>query len=233
MPQHRIVDHEEWIEERKAFLEREKEFTRMRDALSAARRALPWERIDKEYVFDSRDGKRSLAQLFDGRRQLLLQHFMYGPDWNAGCPSCSFWADGFDRHAIHLAHRNASFVAVSRAPVEKLEAYKKRMGWTFPWVSSLENDFNWDFDVSFKPEDLEGGRVQYNYTQMAFPASEAPGVSAFYLDDDGTVYHTYSTFARGLDMLNAAYHMLDIAPLGRDEDELGHTMAWLRRRDEY
>ena len=233
MPDHEIVGHEEWVKRRKAFLAREKEFTRLRDELSAARRELPWERIDKEYVFDVPGGARTLAELFDGRRQLLVYHFMYGPDWDAGCPSCSFWADNFERNVIHLAHRDITLVAVSRAPVETLEKYKERMGWTFTWASALNSDFNQDFEVSFDPEDIAAGEVRYNYGPSSFSSEEAPGISAFYRDDDDTVFHTYSSFARGLDMINAAYHLMDLAPLGRNEDGLPYTMAWLRRRDEY
>ncbi len=233
MPKHEVVDHEEWVARRKAFLEREKEFTKLRDELSAARRALPWEKVDRDYVFETVGGRRSLSELFDGRPQLLVYHFMFGPDWDAGCPSCSFWADGYDRNAIHLAQRNITLIAVSRAPLEKIQAYRERMGWSFNWVSSLENDFNWDYDVSFKQEDLDAGKVYYNYTQTPFGSSEGPGLSAFYRDGDGAVFHTYSTFARGLDMFNAAYHMMDMAPLGRDEGELPYAQAWVRRRDEY
>lgn len=233
MPEHRIVDHDEWVAERKGFLEREKEFTKLRDELSAARRALPWEKVDKEYVFETAVGRRSLSDLFDGRHQLLVYHFMYGPDWDAGCPSCSFWADNFERNVIHLAHRDITMIAVSRAPIDKLEAYKKRMGWTFTWASAYDNDFNRDYDVSFDPEALKKNDVYYNYRRGSFPSEEAPGLSAFYRDDDSNVFHTYSTFARGLDMVNAAYHLMDMAPMGRNEDDLDYTMEWLRRRDEY
>ena len=233
MPNHEVVDHEEWVARRKAFLEREKELTKLRDELSAARRALPWEKVDEDYVFETVAGRRSLSELFEGRPQLLVYHFMFGPDWDAGCPSCSFWADGYDRNAIHLAQRNITLIAVSRAPLEKIQAYRERMGWSFNWVSSLENDFNWDYDVSFKQEDLDAGKVYYNYTQTSFGSGEGPGLSAFYRDGDGAVFHTYSTFARGLDMFNAAYHMMDMAPLGRDEGELPYAQAWVRRRDEY
>ena len=233
MTEHRVVDHDEWLAQRKAFLVREKEFNRARDALSAARRELPWERVRKEYTFETIEGPRTLSELFDGRRQLLVYHFMFGPDWEAGCPSCSLLADSFERNVIHLAQRNITMLAVSRAPLDKLEAYKRRMGWTFPWASSYGSDFNWDYDVSFRPEELAKDDVHYNYARGAFPSDEGPGLSAFYRDDDGAVYHTYSTFARGLDMFIAAYHLMDVAPLGRDEDELEYTMAWVRRRDEY
>ena len=233
MSQHPIVDHPQWIAERKALLAREKEFTRLRDELSAARRALPWEPVEKPYSFETVEGKRTLAELFEGRRQLLVYHFMFGPDWEAGCPSCSFWADNFERNVVHLAHRDITMIAVSRAPLAKLESYKKRMGWTFTWASSHGADFNWDYQVSFARDDAEAGNVVYNYEKCAFPSDEGPGLSAFIRGDDGTVYHTYSTFARGLDMLNTAYHLMDVAPLGRNEAGLEHTMAWLRRRDEY
>ena len=233
MTEHRIVDHDEWLAQRKAFLVREKEFNRARDELSAARRELPWERVNTEYTFQTIEGPRTLAELFDGRRQLLVYHFMFGPDWEAGCPSCSLLADSFERNIIHLAQRDITMLAVSRAPLEKLEAYKRRMGWTFPWASSHGSDFNWDYDVSFRPEALAKNDVDYNYARGAFPSDEGPGLSAFYRDDDGAVYHTYSTFARGLDMFIGAYHLMDVAPLGRDEDKLEYTMAWVRRRDEY
>lgn len=233
MTEHRIVDHDEWLARRKAFLVREKEFNRARDELSAARRELPWERVNKKYTFQTIEGPRTLAELFDGRRQLLVYHFMFGPDWEVGCPSCSLLADSFERNIIHLAQRDITMLAVSRAPLEKLEAYKRRMGWTFSWASSYGSDFNWDYDVSFRPEDLAKNDVDYNYVRGAFPSDEGPGLSAFYRDDDGAVYHTYSTFARGLDMFIGAYHLMDVAPLGRDEDKLEYTMAWVRRRDEY
>lgn len=233
MPEHRVVDHEEWVAQRKAFLAREKEFTRLRDELSAARRELPWEKVEKEYVFDTVEGPKTLGELFEGRRQLLVYHFMFGPDWDAGCPSCSFWADGYDRNVVHLAQRDITLIGVSRAPLGKLQDYRKRMGWAFNWVSSHDNDFNWDYHVSFETKDADRGGVYYNYARSSFPSTEGPGLSAFYRDDDGTVYHTYSTYARGLDMLNAAYHMMDVAPLGRDEDGLPYAQAWVRRRDEY
>jgi len=233
MSTHEVVDHDEWVQRRKAFLEREKELSRLRDELSAARRALPWERVAKEYVFDTVDGQRTLAELFDGRSQLIIYHFMYGPDWQEGCKSCSFWADGWDRNVVHLAARDITMVAVSRAPLAKLEAYKKRMGWTFAWASSLGSDFNYDYHVSFKPEDVERGDVYYNYRRGPFARDEAHGISVFFRDDAAQVYHTYSTFARGLDMVNAGYHLMDLAPKGRDEGDLDYSMDWLRRRDEY
>ena len=233
MPKHAVVDHDEWLTKRKELLAREKELTRLRDELSEARRALPWKLVDKDYVFDTSTGPRTLAALFDGRSQLLTYHFMFGPDWEAGCPSCSFWADNFERNIVHLAQRDITLLCVSRAPLAKLEAYRKRMNWTFDWVSSAGNDFNQDFHVSFDPEERGRGTVYYNYGTTHFPSDEAPGISAFILDDDGKVYHTYSAYARGLDTLNSAYHLMDLAPKGRNEGGLDFPMAWVRRHDEY
>ncbi len=233
MPTHRIVSREEWLEARKAHLAREKAFTRQRDELSRERRALPWVRVEKDYVFQGPNGAESLGDLFDGRGQLLVQHFMYGPDWEEGCPSCSFWADGYDGFIVHLAQRDVTMVAVSRAPLDKLDAYKRRMGWRFKWVSSLGSDFNRDFQVSFSPEEMASGEMTYNYETRGFPADEAPGVSVFARNEAGEIFHTYSCYARGLDMLNGAYHYLDLVPKGRDEDDLPHSMAWVRRHDQY
>jgi predicted dithiol-disulfide oxidoreductase (DUF899 family) len=232
MPQPKIVSREEWLAARKALLAREKEFTRARDALSAERRALPWVKVEKTYMFDGPDGRESLSGLFAGRSQLLAYHFMYGPGWEEGCKSCSFWADNYNGIDIHLAHRDVTLVAASRAPLAALEAYKKRMGWSFKWVSSLGSDFNADYHVSFTPEQ-QAGPVDYNYEMRTFPSEEAPGVSVFAKDEAGAVYHTYSTYARGLDMLNGAYHLLDLVPKGRDEQNLPYGMAWLRHRDRY
>ena len=233
MTDHPIVSREEWLDARCRHLAREKEFTRQRDELSRERRELPWVRVDKEYVFDAPGGKESLADLFGNCSQLIVYHFMYGPDWDEGCPSCSFWADNFNGIDIHLRHRDISLVAIARAPLETLEAYRKRMGWQFRWVSSYDNDFNRDYHVSFTPEEMERGEVFYNFGATSFPSEEGPGISVFYRDDDGGVYHSYSCYARGLDMLNGAYHYMDLAPKGRDEDELPYTMAWLQRRDQY
>lgn len=233
MTDHPIVSREEWLDARRRHLAREKEFTRQRDELSRERRELPWVRVDKEYVFDAPGGKESLADLFGNCSQLIVYHFMYGPDWDEGCPSCSFWADNFNGIDIHLRHRDISLVAIARAPLETLEAYRKRMGWQFRWVSSYDNDFNRDYHVSFTPEEMERGEVFYNFGATSFPSEEGPGISVFYRDDDAAVYHSYSCYARGLDMLNGAYHYMDLAPKGRDEDELPYTMAWLQRRDQY
>ena len=233
MQDHQVVSGDEWLQARKELLAKEKQFTRLRDQLSQARRALPWEKVDKEYVFESPTGKQTLADLFDGRSQLIVYHFMYGPDWNEGCPSCSFWADNFNGIDIHLRHRDITLVAVSRAPLKTLDAYKKRMGWSFNWVSSLDTDFNFDFHVSFTPDEMEKGEMNYNYETRKFPSEEGPGISVFCKNEQGDVFHTYSCFSRGLDMLNGAYHYMDLAPKGRDEDDLPYSMAWLNRRDQY
>jgi len=232
MQPHKIVSREEWIEARKAHMAREKELTRARDALSEERRALPWVKVDKTYLFDTPAGKVALADLFKGKPQLVVQHVMFAPDWDAACKSCSFWADGFERMVPHLAARDTAMVTVSLAPVDKLEAFKKRMGWSFDWVSSGNNDFNYDYGVSFTPEQIAAGTAKYNYGTTRLYGPELPGISVFYRDETGAVFHTYSTFARGLDMMNAAYHYLDLTPLGRHE-EGPHPMAWVRLRDQY
>jgi len=232
MPRHQIVTHEDWIAARTRFLAREKEFTRLRDALSRERRELPWERVTKEYVFEGDSGRETLADLFGKRSQLIVYHFMFGPEWEIGCRSCSFWADNFNGIAPHLAQRDVALVAVSRAPLAKLQAQARNFGWTFKWVSSFGSDFNFDFQVSFSPETLAEGEGIYNYTRQEIDSSELPGFSAFF-KDDGQVFHTYSTYSRGIDMLNAAYQCLDIAPKGRDEDALPYPMAWVRHRIDY
>jgi predicted dithiol-disulfide oxidoreductase (DUF899 family) len=233
MQGHKVVSREEWLVARKEHLAKEKEFTRLRDQLSQERRALPWVKIDKEYVFDGPNGRETLADLFEDRSQLIVYHFMYGPDWAEGCPSCSFWADNFNGIVVHLKHRDITLVAISRAPLGKLEAYKKRMGWNFKWLSSYGSDFNHDYQVSFTPDEMEKGEVFYNFQRRKFPSEEAPGISVFYRNERGEVFNTYSCYARGLDMLNGAYHYMDLAPKGRDEQGLPHTMAWLRRHDQY
>ncbi len=229
----KIVSREEWLAARQALLEREKAFTRERDALSRQRRQLPRVRLDKPYRFATNDGDKDLAELFGACSQLIVYHFMFGPDWDEGCPSCSFWADNFDGIDIHLAHRDISLIAASRTSLDKINAYRERMGWRFEWVSSLGSDFNHDFHVSFTPEELDNDRCYYNYRVGSFPVDEAPGVSVFYRDEGGDVFHTYSCYARGLDMVNGAYHYMDLAPKGRDEDALEWPMAWLERRDQY
>ncbi len=233
MKSNAIVTPEEWLVARKTLLAREKEFTRLRDELSETRRKLPWVKVDQDYRFDGPSGSESLADLFEGRQQLIVYHFMYGPDWEEGCPSCSFWADNYNGTIEHLNHRDISLVVVSRAPLKELEAYRRRMGWSFKWVSSLGNDFNSDYDVTFTEEEVESGSMYYNYRKTRFPSSEAPGISVFAKDDEGNIYHTYSCYSRGLDMLNATYHHMDLVPKGRDEQDLAYPMAWLRRRDQY
>jgi len=229
--QHKIVSRDEWLTARKALLAREKAFTQARDRLSAERRELPWVKVDKPYMFEGPQGKETLSDLFAGRGQLLVYHFMFGPDWNEGCPSCSFWADNYNGIVVHLQQRDVTLVAISRAPLEKLEAYQRRMGWSFKWLSSLGNDFNHDYHVSFTPEEQK--TAAYNYKPGGFGSSEAPGISVFAKDAAGDVFHTYSCYARGLDMLNGAYHLLDLVPKGRDEAGLPHPMAWVRRHDKY
>jgi len=233
MPEHPVVSQAEWLARRKELLRKEKEFTKARDALSADRRALPWVRIEKPYEFEGPGGNVGLADLFGGKSQLVLYHFMLGPDWTEGCKSCSFWADGFDGMAVHLAHRDVTLAAVSRAPLAKIEAFKHRMGWRFPWFSSHGSDFNRAFNVSFTREEMERGDTIYNYEKRTFPSEEAPGVSVFARGGDGGVFHTYSCYARGLDMLNGAYQILDLVPKGRDEAGLPYGMAWLRHHDRY
>jgi predicted dithiol-disulfide oxidoreductase (DUF899 family) len=233
MQPHKIVSHDEWIAARKAYLVEEKAFTRARDALSEKRRQLPWEKVEKKYVFDGPGGKQTLADLFGGKSQLIVYHFMLGPGWDAGCPSCSYLADHFDGAAIHLAQRDAAFVVVSRAPLAEIEKFKKRMGWKFKWVSSFGSDFNFDYQVSATAEEKAAGNAMYNYEMTTFPSEERPGASAFYQNDKGEVFHTYSSYGRGLDMFIGAYHFLDIAPKGRDEDGLAWPMAWVRHHDRY
>jgi len=229
MKPNEIVSRAEWTRARKDLMVREKELTRAREALAEARRALPWERVEKRYVFDGPGGKETLEDLFASRSQLLVYHFMFAPDWDAGCKSCSFFADNFERSVAHLARRDVTLVAISRAPREKLEAYKKRLGWTFPWVSSGGNDFNFDYHVSFQPG---RGEPVYNYAPKTGGASDLPGFSVFALAG-GSVFHTYSTFSRGIDAANTTYQLLDLVPRGRDEDSFKYPMDWVRRHDEY
>ena len=233
MQNHKIVSKEEWLVARKELLAREKESTRLRDQLSAERRKLPWVKVESEYLFDTPKGQESLSDLFEGSSQLIIYHFMYGPDWAEGCPSCSFWADNFNGINIHLNHRDINLVVVSRARLETLEAYKRRMNWSFKWVSSFGSDFNRDYNVSFTPEEAEKGEVFYNFRVGKVPGEEVQGISVFYKNEQGDVFHTYSCYARGLDMVNGAYHYMDLAPKGRDEGSLPYTMAWLSRHDQY
>jgi len=231
MAAHQIVSTQDWTAARLKLLEKEKAFTRARDELSAARRTLPWEKVGKNYVFEGADGSVSLADLFRGKSQLIVYHFMFGPDWEAGCKSCTFWGDNFERNVIHLNARDTNLVLISRGPIEKLLAYRKRMGWSIEWVSSVGNSFNQDFAVSFPTEASREGS-NYNFGTIRFDGEEAPGLSVF-ATDDGAIFHTYSTYARGLDMLNSAYQLLDLVPKGRAEQGLEFSMQWLRRRDEY
>jgi predicted dithiol-disulfide oxidoreductase (DUF899 family) len=231
--EHKIVSQEEWNEARRRLLAKEKEFTRQRDALSQERRELPWVRVDKTYVFDGPKGKETLAQLFDGCSQLIVQHVMFDPAWEAACKSCSFWADNFEHLIVHLRQRDVMLVAVSRAPLAKLEAFKRRMGWTFKWVSSGGNEFNQDYHVTATPQERASGEIDYNYEKRQGSFEERPGISVFYKAQDGTIYHTYSCYARGLDMMNAAYQYLDLVPKGRDEAGLSYPMEWVRLRDSY
>ena len=233
MTEHKVVSETEWIAARKELLALEKEFTHQRDAISAERRKLPWVKVENNYVFDTPDGKKTLAELFGKKSQLIVYHFMLGPGWEEGCPSCSFLGDHFDGSLVHLAHRDVAFTAISRAPLKEIEAFKKRMGWRFPWVSSYGSDFNYDYHVSFTKDELAKGQVYYNYTDTQFPSEEAPGASVFYKDKTGGVFHTYSTYGRGLDILLGAYNFLDMTPKGRDEESLKFTMAWVRHHDKY
>jgi predicted dithiol-disulfide oxidoreductase (DUF899 family) len=224
-----VVAHDEWLEARKELLAKEKEFTRLRDQLTRQRLDLPWERVDKQYIFDGPDGKQTLPELFDGRSQLLVYHFMFDPDDDVGCPTCSFWADNFDPIVVHLAARDVTMVAISRAPFTKIAPYKKRMGWSFNWLSSFENDFNFDYGVSFTPEQRD--EAVYNYGTQSPSNADREGASVFFKDEGGSVFHTYSAYSRGIDLVNTAYNYLDLVPKGRDED--GGGPSWALRHDEY
>ena len=240
MKTHKVVKHDEWLRARKGHLAKEKEFTRMRDQLSRERRDLPWELVEEQYSFQGEHGTQTLSDIFEGRGQLVVYHAMFNPDtagphtpWTADAPCyvCSFWMDNFNGVTVHLNHRDITMVAVSRAPYAAIAAYRKRMGWGFPWLSSAGSDFNFDYRVSFTEHELAAGKVDYNYRLNPFSMSEAPGASVFFKDGEGRIFHTYSTYARGLDMLNIAYHYMDLVPKGRDEDSQGQF--WVRRRDEY
>lgn len=228
-----VVSHEDWLKARMELLAEEKAFTRQREALTRRRMAMPWERVEKSYAFEGPKGRLTLEDLFDGRSQLLVYHFMLGPDWQEGCKSCSFWADNFEGIPIHLAHRDVTFTAISRAPLAEIEAYRRRMGWSFPWVSSNGSAFNFDYQASATPEELAAGRAYYNYEIRPNTVSEMVGVSVFYRSGPGEVYHTYSCYGRGVEMVNGAYHFLDLVPKGRDEDGLRFSMEWVRRHDQY
>jgi len=233
MEPHKVVSHDQWLAARKAHLADEKVFTRARDALSRKRRELPWEKVEKNYVFDGPNGKQSLVDLFGGKSQLIVYHFMLGPDWKEGCPSCSLLADHFDGMVVHLAQRDVAFVVASRAPLQLIEKFKRRLGWNFKWVSSFGNDFNFDYQVSATPEEKATGVTIYNYAETQFPSDERPGASVFFKNSTGEVLHTYSSYGRGLDILIGAYNFLDLAPKGRDEDGMKRPMEWLRHHDRY
>ena len=229
---HEVVSHDDWTDARKVLLAREKEFSRQREALAIQRRDLPWEEVTKDYVFDGPDGKLTLPDLFGGCSQLVVYHFMFPPEWDAGCPHCSFWADSFNGVPVHLRARDVSFAAISRAPIGKIAAYKQRMGWSFPWVSAGETDFNYDFGVAFSSDQVASHAPVYNYGSGP-GLEDREGISIFARDEGGRVFHTYSTYARGIDMMNAAYQFLDLVPKGRDEPADSDPQFWVRRHDEY
>jgi predicted dithiol-disulfide oxidoreductase (DUF899 family) len=230
---HPVVSADRWVAERRTLLAREKELTRLRDQIARERRALPWKRIEKNYVFDTLAGAHTLADLFDGRRQLLVQHFMLGPGWEQGCPSCSFMADHSDGMNVHLAQRDVTLLAISRAPLAEIERFRRRMGWQFKWVSAFGSDFNFDFGVSFTPEQIASGDVGYNFGTSPHVNDELPGISVFYKNDAGEVFHTYSTYGRGVEVMMGTYNMLDLVPKGRDERDVPNKMEWVRHHDRY
>lgn len=227
-----MVSEKAWLTARKALLVKEKKFNRLRDQLNQQRRNLPWVKVNKEYIFDGPDGKETLAELFGGRGQLIVYHFMFGPGWGEGCAHCSFWADHYDAPTVHLGQRDTSLVVVSRASLKEIEPFKKRMGWKFKWVSSFGNDFNFDYHVSFTPEEIKSGKLFYNYAKADMDMDEREGVSAFYKDRTGEVFHTYSSYARGIEMLNTTYHFLDLTAKGRDENP-DSPQDWVTYKDQY
>jgi predicted dithiol-disulfide oxidoreductase (DUF899 family) len=228
---HPVVSHDQWLDARRSLLAKEKAFTRLREELSQQRRALPWEAVAKDYSFEGPDGNQSLSELFAGRSQLIVYHFMFGPDWEAGCQHCSFWADNFNEIIVHLNQRDVTMIAVSHAPYGRLAAYRKRMGWSFKWISSNGTDFNFDYQASFTPEQIAEKKALYNFAVQDPGIAEREGISVFYKDESGRLFHTYSTYARGIDIANTAYHYLDMVPKGRDEH--GRGPYWVRRHDEY
>ncbi|HTN44642.1 MAG TPA: thioredoxin family protein [Nitrospiria bacterium] len=229
---HKVVSKKQWLAARKALLVKEKKFTRLREQLAQQRRKLPWVKVEKDYVFDGPKGQESLSDLFDGKNQLVVYHFMFGPEWGEGCSHCSFWADHYGGMGIHLQQRDVNFVVISRAPLAEILPFKKRMGWDFKWVSSSPNDFNYDFHVAFRPEDIEKGKIFYNYKTIAGDVTDREGISVFYKDKKGEVFHTYSAFARGIDMVNTTYQFLDLVPKGRDENP-EDPQDWVRYHDRY
>jgi len=230
--EHKVVSQKEWLAARKRLLVKEKKFSKLRDQLNRQRRELPWVKVDKEYVFDGPDGKETLAELFGNKSQLIVYHFMFGPGWEEGCPHCSFWADHYDSVNIHLGQRDTALVVISRAPWKEIALFKKRMGWRFKWLSSNRNDFNFDFGVSFTPEEIKSGKAIYNYAPLDMDIDEREGVSAFYKDEKGDIYHTYSSYARGIDLLNTTYNFLDLTAKGRDENP-NRPQDWVRYHDQY
>jgi predicted dithiol-disulfide oxidoreductase (DUF899 family) len=230
--EHKVVSQKEWLAARKQLLAKEKKFSKARDQMNRERRALPWMKVEKEYVFDSPEGKVTLADLFDGKSQLITYHFMFGPGWGDGCPHCSFWADHYDGVGYHIGARDTNLVVVSRAPSKEIQPFKKRMGWKFRWVSSNQNDFNFDLQVSFTPEQIRSGKMVYNYAPLKMDIDEREGVSAFYKDNKGDVYHTYSSYARGIDLLNTTYNFLDLTAKDRDENP-EQSQDWVRYHDKY
>ncbi len=230
--EHKVVSQKQWLAARKSLLAKEKKFSRLRDQLNQQRRNLPWEKVEKAYRFDGPNGQEALAELFGDKSQLIVYHFMFGPGWKEGCAHCSFWADHFDSVNFHLGQRDTTFVVVSRAPLKEIEPFKKRMGWRFKWVSSFNTDFNFDFSVSFTPEQIKSGRLPYNYGTFKMKIDELQGVSAFYKDKKGDVYHTYSSYARGIDLMNTTYNFLDLTAKGRDENP-DSSQDWVRYKDKY
>jgi predicted dithiol-disulfide oxidoreductase (DUF899 family) len=230
---HAVVNEETWVAARKELLQKEKEFTRQRDEISRLRRELPWVKVEQNYVFAGPQGNETLSDLFGGKSQLIIYHFMFGPGWEEGCPSCSMMADHMEGSLAHLAARDVRVAVVSRARISQIEAFRKRMGWNFQWVSSFENGFNRDYNVSFTQQEMARQDMYYNYQMQNFPSDEAHGLSVFYKDGEGNIFHTYSTYGRGLDILLGVYNFLDMAPKGRDEDALPFPMAWIRHHDRY
>ena len=230
--EHKVVSEKQWLAARKKLLTEEKKFSKLRDKLNRKRRDLPWVKVEKDYVFEGPDGRETLSDLFNGKSQLVTYHFMFGPGWGEGCPHCSFWADHYDGTLVHLAHRDTTLILVSRAPLEEIEPFRNRMGWRVKWVSSSKNDFNFDNHVSFTPEELRTGTAVYNYRKLDMDIDEREGVSAFYKDAKGDIYHTYSSYARGIDMLNTTYHFLDLTAKGRDENP-ERTQDWVQYHDRY
>jgi predicted dithiol-disulfide oxidoreductase (DUF899 family) len=230
--EHKVVSEKQWLAARKKLLVEEKKFSKLRDKLNQKRRNLPWVKVEKEYIFEGPDGQETLSELFRSKSQLVTYHFMFGPDWDEACAHCSFWADHYDGTQVHLAQRDTTLVVISRAPFDRIKDFQKRMGWHFKWVSSAANDFNFDYHVSFTPDELRNGTAIYNYRPLDMDIDEREGVSAFYKDTKGAIYHTYSSYARGIDMLNTTYHFLDLTAKGRDENP-EHTQDWVTYHDKY